>query len=298
MTATPTPLPDLPRLELGEGPWWDVASRTLHLVDIPGRAIHTFMPASGRHERIETGAETGFALRDEAGRLIAGLGDGIFALDSKAARRDLLARPDMHPENRFNDGSCDPRGRLWAGTMHVDASRDREPSGALYRLGADGVLETFATDIGSANGLGWSPDGATMYFAETHLGTVWAYDYDLDSGTPMNRRGFAQVPIEVGVPDGLAVDAAGRVHVAIWRGSRIDVYAPDGGLDEVIEMPVPSATSCCFGGDDLRTLYITTDGRRVSGERADDPLPGRVLSLARDVPGLPVPRMRPLDAAA
>ena len=294
MTPAPRPLVDLPACELGEGPWWDAATGTLHWVDIAGRAIHAWTPASGRSSRIETGEEVGFALLDEAGHLVAGIGDGIFALDPVAGGRRLIARPDMHPDNRFNDGGCDPHGRLWAGTMHVDASRDREPTGALYRLSEDGRLDAFATGIGIANGLGWSPDGTTMYFAETHRGTVWAYDYDLATGTPSNRRGFAHVPIEGGVPDGLAVDAAGRVHVAIWRGARIDVYAPDGRLDEVIAMPVRSATSCCFGGDDMRTLYVTTDGRRLSGERTDDPLPGRLFALERDMPGLAVPRLRPL----
>ena len=231
---------------------------------------------------------------DERGCFIAGLGDGIFALDAGAPHRHLIARPNMHPENRFNDAGCDPRGRLWAGTMHTDADRDRAPTGALYRLDPGGLV-SFATDIGIANGLGWSPDGTIMYFAETHLGTIWAYDYDVSTGTPSNRRVLAEVPLDVGVPDGLTVDSAGRVLVAIWRGARINVHASDGALERAIPMPVPCATSCCLGGPDLRTLYITTDGRRLCGEAAGDPLPGRLLALEWDVPGLPCPRMRPLD---
>ena len=292
--AAPHVLDGLPRFDLGEGPRWDVETQTLSFVDITGQAIHRLSPAIGRQTRIDTGALAGFALLDTQGHVIAGLCDGIYDLGYDGTDRRLVARPDMHPENRFNDAGVDPRGRLWAGTMHSAASRDREPTGALYRVDA-GRLFTFATGIGIANGLGWSPDGGTMYFAETHLGTVWAYDYDLATGTPSNRRALAQVDIEVGVPDGLTVDACGFVHVAIWRGARINVYAPDGSLDEVIAMPVPSATSCCFGAEDLRTLYITTDGRRLSGEGPDDPLPGRILALRRDVPGMPCPRMRPLD---
>ena len=294
-TSTPTTVFDFSPCELGEGPRWDVATQTLLFVDITGQAIHRVAPPTGAVETLETATEVGFAVLDTRGHIIAGLGDGIYDFARDGSDRRLLVRPDMHPENRFNDAGCDPRGRLWAGTMHADASRDREPSGALYRLDADGLF-TFATDIGIANGLGWSPDGATMYFAETHLGTIWAYDYDLATGMPSNRRALASVDIDIGVPDGLTVDARGYVHVAIWRGARINVYAPDGHLDEVIAMPVPSATSCCFGDKDLRTLYITTDGRRLSGERPDDPLPGRILALRRDVPGLPCPRMQTLDA--
>lgn len=294
MTTAPIPLLNLPRVQLGEGPRWDVATQALTFVDIIGQAIHRFTPATGTHERFDTGAPTAFAVLDERDRLIAGLGDGIYVLGLGTPQRRLLARPEMHPENRFNDAGCDPRGRLWAGTMHTEADRDRAPTGALYRLGADG-LRPFETDIGIANGLGWSPDGTTMYFAETHRGMVWAYDYDLDTGTPAGRRVLAEIPLDIGVPDGLTVDSAGRILVAIWRGARIEVFSPDGGHAATIAMPVPSATSCCFGGADLRTLYITTDGRRLSGEHADDPLPGRLLALQWDVPGLPCPRMRPLD---
>ena len=293
MTA-PVAVQHLSSCELGEGPRWDVATQTLIFVDIAGHAIHRFTPATGAMTSFATDAPPGFAVLDTRGHIIAGLGDGIYDLGRDGTGRRLFVQPAMHAENRFNDAGVDPRGRLWAGTMHADASRDRAPTGALYRVEA-GCLLTFATGIGIANGLGWSPDGGTMYFAETHLGTVWAYDYDLATGTPSNRRAFAEVALDIGVPDGLTVDARGYVHVAIWRGARINVYAPDGSLDEVIAMPVPSATSCCFGEEDLRTLYITTDGRRLSGERPDDPLPGRVLALRRDAPGSPCPRMRPLD---
>jgi sugar lactone lactonase YvrE len=283
----------LPRCMLGEGPHWDVETQILAFVDTADHAIHRVSPRTGIHTRIDTDGEPGFVLFDTRGHVIAGVGDGIYDLGPDGTDRTLLAHPDMHPENRFNDAAVDPRGRLWAGTMYADASRDREPTGALYRIDPDGPV-AFATSIGIANGLGWSPDGTTMYFAETHLGTVWAYDYDLATGAPSNRRAFAQVDREVGVPDGLTVDSAGRILVAIWRGRRINVYAADGTLERALEMPVPSATSCCLGGPDLRTLYITTDGRRLSGEAPDDPLPGCVLQLEWDVPGLPAPRMRPL----
>ena len=288
---------ELPICTLGEGPHWDVETQALVFVDIAGHAIHRFAPATGTHSQIDTGVEAGFVLLDTRGHLIAGIGDAIFDLGCDGRERTLLARPDMHPENRFNDAGCDPRGRLWAGTMHRDASRDREPTGALYRIDPAGPV-AFATGIGISNGLGWSPAGTTMYFAETHRGVVWAYDYDLETGAPSNRRAFAEVDPAIGVPDGLTVDSAGRVLVAIWRGTRINVYAPDGTLERAIAMPVQSATSCCLGGADLLTLYITTDGRRLSGEAPEDVLPGRVLQLDWDVPGLPSPRLRPLRQAS
>ena len=190
--------------------------------------------------------------------------------------------PPCTMENRFNDGKCDPRGRLWAGTMHVEADRDREPTGALYRW-SGGSLEEVIPRVSLSNGLGWSPPGDTMYFSDTHAGTVWAYDYDLATGAIADRRAFAKVPLEDGVPDGLTVDSAGNVYVAIWRGSRLDVFAPDGTRVAQIPVPVRNPTSCGFGGADLRTLFITT----MPAGNEDDPRSGSLFALEVAVPGLP-----------
>ena len=202
----------------------------------------------------------------------------------------------MHGANRFNDAACDPRGRLWAGTMHAQATRDMAPTGALYRHAVD-RLEVVEADVAISNGIGWDPSGRIMYFADTHGGTVWAYHYDLGTGLATDRRPFAQVPVAVGVPDGLAVDAAGRVFVAVWRGARLNVYAPDGSLDAVVAMPVPHATSCCFGGADLRTLYISTSRRGLTeAEMARHPDSGLLFALPVEVPGLPSTPMAPVMA--
>lgn len=293
----PRPLDHLPRCELGEGPHWDVESGRLYWVDIVNRAVHRWDPVSGLCETHSTQTSVGFALVDREDRLIVGLDDGIYASTFDDSETTAIARPRMHPENRSNDGACDPRGRLWAGTMHRAASRDRTPSGSLYRLRQD-EIEEVESDLGIANGLGWSPDSRTMYFADTHRGTIWAYDYDLDAGSVSRKRVFAEVPIDVGVPDGLTVDSAGRVFVAIWRGARLNVYAPDGTLDHVIAMPVPHATSCCFGGADLRTLFITTSYEGMSPtQRQAAPLAGLLFELAVDVPGVPGARMQPFQGA-
>lgn len=285
------PLTRLPRCNLGEGPYWDVESQRLYWVDITGHRVHRWSPKTGACESHDTGTYVGFAIVDETGNLVAGLRDGIYAMGFGSAEKRPIAKPVMHPENRFNDGSCDPAGRLWAGTMHVSGNCART-SGALYRL-TGGALETVERDIGISNGLGWSPDGATMYYAETHRGIVWAYAYDMATGSASDRRVFAEVPLEVGVPDGLTVDAAGRVFVAIWRGHRLNVYTSDGQLDDVIEMPVPHATSCCFGGSDLRTLFISTSPEGLSPEQmAAYPHSGLVFACETGVPGLPATRMR------
>lgn len=279
-------LDHLPRAKLAEGPLWDAESASLYWVDIVGHVIHRHHPLSGERAEHPLADMIGFCALAEAGRLVAGIGGGIFDLAFGQPGEILLARPAMHGENRFNDGKCDPRGRLWAGTMHVEAERDREPTGALYRWRGGG-LEEVVSGISLSNGLGWSPRGDTMYFSDTHAGTVWAYDYDVASGEVANRRAFAVVPIEDGVPDGLAVDAAGRVFVAIWRGARLDVFSPDGGREAEIAVPVRNPTSCAFGGADLRTLYVTT----MPSSAESDPRSGSLFSMRMDVAGMPSTRM-------
>ena len=281
-------LDHLPRSKLAEGPSWDARDGWLYWVDIAGHAIHRHAPATGEVATHPLADAVGFCAVAAGGRLVAGIGAGIHELTFGIAGTTLLARPAMHGENRFNDGKCDPRGRLWAGTMHVDATRDRAPTGALYRWRGGG-LEVAEAPVSLSNGLGWSPSGDTMYFADTHAGMVWAYEYDLATGAAAKRRCFATVPLEDGVPDGLTVDAAGRVFVAIWRGQRLNVYAPDGSLEAELPVPVRNPTSCCFGGHDLKTLFVTT----MPSSNEDDPRSGSLFALDSTTPGLPAARMDP-----
>ncbi len=272
----------LPRSRLAEGPSWDIETGRLLWVDIAGCAIHRYDPVTGLGATRPVPDVVGFAVPTLDGQLVAGIGGGLYALAFDAPGETLLVQPVMHGKNRFNDAKCDPRGRLWAGTMHRDAARDRDPTGALYRW-RQGALDVLESGISLANGLGWSPSGDTMYFSDTHKGTIWAYDYDLASGAPRNRRAFAQVPDDLGVPDGLSVDSAGRVFVAIWRGARVNVYAPSGALEATIAVPVRNPMSCCFGGAGLTTLFITT----MPSSNENDPRSGSLFSVTADKPGLP-----------
>lgn len=286
----PVALDHLPRADLGEGPWWDAQDRRLYWVDILGHRLHRYDPAVARCETQEIGAYVSFVVLGRSGALVGGIGDGVYRFAFGSPERTLLWRPEMHAENRFNDGICDRRGRLWAGTMHVEAARERPPTGALYRLVGERATPV-EHEIGISNGLGWSPDGRTMYFAETFRGIVWAYAYDDARGEVGVRRRFCEIDVALGVPDGLTVDAAGRVHVAIWRGGRINVYEPDGTLAEAVLLPVACPTSCAFGGEDLRTLFITTAARGADGDPLTAPASaGHVFTVRREVPGLPEAR--------
>ncbi|MFN2150563.1 MAG: SMP-30/gluconolactonase/LRE family protein, partial [Anaerolineales bacterium] len=191
------------------------------------------------------------------------------------------------PYTRFNDGKCDRSGRFWAGTMDEGNPNTR---GALYRLDPSGDCQIMQAGIGISNGLGWSPDNRIMYYTDSIKHQIYAYDFDLQSGTIRNRRVFAETPQEY-VPDGLAVDAEGHIWSAKWDGWKVVRYAPDGSVDSEIELPVQRPTSCTFGGPELKHLYITSarDGLTAQ-ELARQPEAGNILVLETSTHGLPEPR--------
>jgi sugar lactone lactonase YvrE len=155
----------------------------------------------------------------------------------------------------MNDGACDPQGRFWAGTMAYDESPGM---GALYRLELDGSCTRILTGLTISNGIGWSPDGATMYLADSGTGLVEAFDFHGGSGAISGRRTLVRVEQPGVVPDGLTVDEDGGIWVALWGGGAIERYAPDGSVLTTVRLPVDRPTSCAFAGPDRATLFVTT----------------------------------------
>jgi sugar lactone lactonase YvrE len=180
----------------------------------------------------------------------------------------------------MNDGACDIRGRLWAGTMSLDGDTR---TAALYRLDPDLRLTRVLSCISVSNGLGWSPGGTLMYHVDTPRRRVDVFEFDPVDGGLGRRRAAIDVPLECGRPDGLAVDAEGGIWVAIWGGGAVHRYNAEGRLDERVELPVSQVTSCCFGGADLDTLYVTSASRGTSGE----PLAGALFACRPGLRGLP-----------
>jgi len=229
------------RALLGEGPRWDAASGSLLWVDIDRGLVHHGNITSGYGEPVGAVAPV-----DGGGTLVA-TASGL-VLDGQVA-----ARFPHGADLRANDGACDADGRFWIGTTAKD---HRDGAGALYRF--DGELVRILDGVTISNGLGWSPDISLMYYVDTPTRRIDVFDYD---GELANRRAFAEVD---GFPDGLCVDEEGGVWVAIWGGSRIERYDPDGSLVHEIAVPAENPTACCFGGHDGRSLFITTaapDGR-------------------------------------
>jgi len=188
------------------------------------------------------------------------------------------------PDNRFNDGKCDPAGRFWAGTMHI---RGQPNHGSLYRLDTDMTVHKMVEDVSISNGIVWTADHKTMYYIDTPTRTVYAYDYDNDTGAIDNRRIAIQVPEGIGFPDGMAIDAEGMLWIAHYEGKAVRRWDPASGkILHTIDLPVSRVTACAFVGNNLDTLYITTAINGLSAERhAKEPHAGSLFVAQPGVTG-------------
>ena len=275
------------RLEatLGEGPRWDAAGRRLLAVDIEGRRLHRFDPATDEDRPLDLGERVGVALPVEGGGLLLALARRLALLDEAANTMETLAAFPHGDDVRANDGACDPAGRLFVGTMALD---ERPGGGALYRYTAEAGLERVLDAVTLSNGLGWSPDGTRMYYVDSPTRRVDVFDYDPATGEPGTRRPFARIADEDGIPDGLAVDGEGGVWVALYGGGAVRRFDPDGRLDRVLEVPATNVTACCFGGPDGRSLFVTTARQgRGEAELAREPLAGSIFVADAGVTGPP-----------
>jgi sugar lactone lactonase YvrE len=241
--------------QLGEGPRWDRATARLLWVDIEGRAVHVWDARSREDRAIAVWSRVGCASwtdRDDV--VLVGLAERLALLDLRDESLATLVEIPHAGHMRLNDGACDPRGRFWVGSMALDESRDLA---ALYRY-ADGVLDRVVERVSLSNGLGWSPDATLMYYVDSLTQRIDVFDYDVDSGAISGRRAFATIAARDGIPDGIAVDDDGGVWVALWGGRSVRRYSPAGELVSVVDVPAENVTACCFGGDDRRSLFVTT----------------------------------------
>jgi len=273
---------------LGEGPVWSTREQVLYWVDINAPTLNRFDPRSGRNTLMAMPESIGcFALRRSEGFVVA-LRGGIWLARSDGTLERKLAEAPYDPRtHRFNDGRCDPRGRFFPGSMNE--ARDG-PSAALYRLEADNRLTQIVDHATISNGLAWSPDGRTMYHADTPVRTIRAFDYDLATGTPSKPRVFHRFAGDTERPDGAAVDSEGNYLSALYEGGKVVKIAPSGEVVAHFAVPAMCPTMCAFGGADLRTLYVTTARQRRSAEElARLPQSGGLFAMPVDVPGMPEP---------
>ncbi|MDK1343932.1 SMP-30/gluconolactonase/LRE family protein [Streptomyces sp. 378] len=237
--------------ELGEGPTWDAAAGRLLWIDILGSRLHTYDPDTGRRTVRRTEQHIGAVKPRAGGGLVLNLRDGVGLLDPDGGFGWLHHEPV--PGHRANDAAVAPDGALWAGTMRYD---EAPGGGTLSRVTGDGSVAVVLDDVAVSNGTGWSPDGRLMYYIDSPTRRVDVFDHA--DGRISGRRTLVEIEESAGFPDGLTVDAEGCVWVALWQGSAVRRYTPDGELDRVIELPVPLVTACAFGGAGLTDLYVTT----------------------------------------
>lgn len=239
---------------LGEGPIWDERRRRLIWIDIFGKTVHVAGPDGRRRESFPLPVMPGTAMPADDGRILLATEDGFALLDDSGDLEIVSDALAGMPDHRFNDGKTDPSGRVVVGTLSLSGRPD---ASALYTWEPGAGLRTLVPGVSLSNGLGWSPDGATLYYVDTPTGRVDAFDYDLAAGTASRRRPFARID-GPGAPDGLTVDDDGGVWVADYGGGRVVRFAPDGRVDATVIVPARHVTSCCFGGEGRRTLFITT----------------------------------------
>jgi sugar lactone lactonase YvrE len=269
---------------------WHAGEQALYWVDIPARRIVRLEAASGRRSEWTMPEQVACFAFDRDGTVLAGMESGLFAvaLNGAGARTRRLAAPDFAAQGmRFNDGRCDRQGRFWAGTMVQDMSL-ASTAGALYRFDAEGWLSAPVVDgLVTQNGLAWSPDGATMYLSDSHptRRLVWAFDFDIETGTPRERRVFADLHHYSGRPDGAAVDADGCYWTCANDAGKLLRFTPQGRLDREIALPASKPSMCAFGGRDFDTLFVTSI---LPGANANDD-DGHVFAVRPGVKGLPEP---------
>ena len=275
---------------LGEGPLWCPLSQCLWWLDVADPHLFCANAQGQLLNRWKLPKYPGsMALRHDGSLLLMFRhGPAIFQpIDGSVQWLDV---PGLDlGETRFNDGKCDRLGRFWSGTMD---RRTERAIGSLYRMdGLQRIRQMDASGVTIANGIAWSPDNRTMYFADTPAGCIYAYDHDLERGEISQRRVFAQFKSGEGGPDGLTVDAEGGVWCALFNRSELHHIAPSGQPIQVIDLPVQQPTSVMFGGPDLGTLFITTARMHLSpAQLQNQPWAGHVLCFEPGVKGLPEPR--------
>jgi sugar lactone lactonase YvrE len=279
------------RMNLGESCRWDAVHNRLLWVDVfTGRLFCGRTTATGLDPtdvyRVHGHLTAVASLAHPGDGWIAAANQGFYHL-AEDGTVTLLAEPEAGKDGRvrMNDGACDPAGRFWAGSMSYDGAPG---AGSLYRHDGLSRYTRVVTDVTISNGLAWSLDGTTMYYVDSGPGTISAFSYDAATGVPASRRYLVGLEPGEGVPDGLCLDAEGCLWVAIWGGGQVRRYSPDGELIATVAVAATQPSSCALGGDDGRTLYITTAREGIGPDALTaQPDAGRLFCVEVTTPGPP-----------
>lgn len=272
---------------LGEGPCWHAGEQVLYWIDIWGKKLHRFDPATDHDQVWELEEMIGTVAPRRAGGLLLALERGFGFFDPHATQPTVEHLPPLEDDTfkRFNDGKCDPFGRFWCGSMD---HKEEQSIGTLYRMDADGTTVEIEHDLGVSNGLGWDLERGVMYHIDSPTKTIFQYDYDPDTGNVTNRRPAIVLGDNEGWPDGMTMDTEGMIWLGHWGGARVTRRDPRN--DTILErhdVPGLNATACCFGGEKLNELYITTARKGMTETQLKEfPASGNLFRLPTQVTGV------------
>ncbi len=272
--------------ELGEGAIWNAETGKLLWINIEAQILNIYNPKTDFNQEMLTGQKIGTVVPAQSGIVLVALQNGIYKYDPKTGTKKIIVDPEEDlPDNRFNDGKCDPAGRLWAGTM---STKNEKNVGALYRLDQDLSIHKMIENVSISNGIVWSLDKTKMYYIDTPTQKVVSYDYNNETGAIENEMVAIEIPKKMGSPDGMTIDAEGNVWIALWGGFAVGCWNPETGkLLRTINVPAKNVTSCAFGDADLGTLYITTARTDTSEEELEKyPFSGGVFKTRPGVSGV------------
>lgn len=280
------------KASFGECPIWHEAQQVLYWIDVGMPSVNRFDPGSGKNEAWTMPEPVGALAIAEDDRLLLALQSGVYLFDPATGALTFVVDPEPEsPANRLNDGRCDRRGRFWIGSMLDPIDPERMPGGLFSVDGA--TPRRWSDGIGTSNGIAFSPDDRTFYHSDSFpaVRTIWAWDFDIDDGVISNRRIFVDTHGMGGRPDGATVDTDGCYWSASNDGWAVLRFTPDGEIDQIVQVPVRWPSMPCFGGPDLRTMYITSL-RRPGADFRDQPLAGGVFAIDLRQQGLVEPRYR------
>ena len=289
--------------QLGEGAIWNSETQELYFIDIEGcnlfvykegNKLTSISPRDQMLRKYYVGEKIGsmgyrigtVVPTNDPNKVIIPLQNGIFEFDLTTREKTLFSNPEEQLEsNRMNDGKCDPAGRLWVGSMHLEQIKG---AASLYKIEPDGTHEKMIDSVTISNGIVWSLDEKTMYYIDTPTGVVQAFDYEKATGNISNGRTACVIPESLGYPDGMTIDAEGMLWIALWNGNAVTRWNPTTGkMIQKIEVPAHNVSSCAFGGKNLETLFITSARVDMTEEELEKmPLSGNVFAVKPGVRGV------------
>ena len=271
---------------LGEGAIWNYKTQELYWIDIEGRQLNIYNPKSKINKVLKTESRIGTVVPFTEDEALIALENGVHKIDIQTGKSNLFT--DMKSEllgSRLNDGKCDPSGRFWVGSMHLEQETGKAN---LYTITSENILQKKINSVTISNGIVWTSDKKTMYYIDTPTSTIKEFDYNNETGEISNGKIAVKIPIKFGFPDGMTIDEENMLWVGMWNGNAVIRFNPKTGkVISKIEVPAHNITSCAFGGENLETLYITSARIDMTEEELIKyPLAGSLFSINPGVKGV------------